>query len=155
MTASTNRPLHADVVAHLRAQRLEVDDDAASGVAMFRIDDPNGAFDVRCTSHPDGVLVVRAVYPHPIALIDVEPVNELVTRANTIMRTGSLDLDLDTAAVNFRSAVDFGGTEPTRALIGATIGVAVAGMVRWIPSIASVANGVAVDLVMSVAEIDP
>lgn len=147
--------LHGAVVAHLRAQGLDVDDDPRRGVATFRIDNPSGAFEVRCTSASDGVLVVHADYPHPIDTIDAERVAELVTRANSTMRLGSLDLDLDTASVRFRSATDFTTTEPSSEMIAATIGIAVAGMVRWIPPIASVAAGLPVDLALSVADVDP
>lgn len=153
MTDREENRLHDAVTAHLRTQGVSFDDDVP-GEARFRVDNPEGEFDVRCTSHADDVLVVRAAYPHPIAPVDVERVAELVVRANAMMRLGSLDLDLDTADVSFRSAVDLRGADPTAAVIGAAIGVAVAGMVRWIPPIASVAAGLPVELAVSVIDAD-
>lgn len=150
MSDTTDNPLHDALVAHLRSQSIAVTDD--DGSVRFTVDNPPGPVAVSCTGSAAGVLVVRAWYPHPIDAIDLPPVEELTLRANPTLAVGNLDVDRDRATVSFRTAVDFAGTKPDPAVIARTIGIAIAGMIRWMPPIAVAANGVDIDLALAAAD---
>lgn len=147
MDVDDHEPLRAALLTHLRSQAIEFTVDASATV-RFVVADPLGAIRVECGIPTAGVLVVRSWYPHPISELDLPPVEQLCVRANVRLPIGSLDVDRERAAVCFRTGVDFAGNGPEVAMIDRVLGASIAGIRRWLPPIAAVANGLDVDLAL-------
>lgn len=145
MDDHAHEAVHAAVLAHLRSQAIEFTVHGGAAV-RFVVANELGRFQVECTFPTAGVLVVRSWYPHPIDELDFAPVEQLCLRANARLQIGSLDVDRERTAVCFRTGVDFAGTGPGAAMIERVLGASIAGIIRWSPPIAGVANGLGVDL---------
>jgi len=141
--------IHDAVLAHLEAQHLGARTDGECAIT-FAVDAPNGSFDVRSvTDEAAGLLVTHAIYPHFINEVDVAPLEDYLRQANLRLRVGNFELEIDPVVVRFKTSIDFAGTEPSSVMIGRSVGVAIGEMVRHMPGIASVVNGLSVDLAIS------
>ena len=141
--------IHDAVLAHLEAQHLATRSDA-DGAITFAVDTPYGSFDVRSvTDEAAGLLVTHAVYPHFINEVDVAPLEDYLRQANLRLRVGNFELETDPVVVRCKTSIDFAGTEPSAVMIGRSVGTAIGEMVRHMPGIASVVNGLSVELAIS------
>jgi hypothetical protein len=141
--------IYQAALAHLTEQGIAVRKDPGDASISFDVETHGSKFVVRCLAPDDaGRFLVYAHYPNHIEPIDAPPLEELLTRVNTRLGIGNFELDLDVAAVRYKTSIDFAGTEPSAAMIGRAIDTCVAMMVEFIPPIASVANGLPIDLAL-------
>jgi hypothetical protein len=141
--------IHQAALAHLAEQGIAARQDAGEASISFDVESYGSTFVVRCLA-PDNAdrLLVYAHYPNHIEPIDTPPLEELLTRVNARLGIGNFELDIDRATVRYKTSIDFAGTEPSAAMVGRAIDTCVAMMVEFMPSIASVVNGLPVELAM-------
>ena len=68
-------------------------------------------------------------------------VGELLARINYGLIVGNFEIDLTDGEVRFKASVDFGGGEPSVALLKPLVATSLAQFDRWLPALRAVAGG--------------
>jgi hypothetical protein len=93
-------------------------------------------------AHEDrGQVAVYSMLPEKVPPEHRAAVNELLARINYGLILGNFEIDLSDGEVRFKVSADFGGGEPTTAMLKPLVATALAEFDRWLPSLRAVAGG--------------
>jgi hypothetical protein len=143
--------IHELLAAHLDALGLTHEVDRASGEVDVDVPGPHDTT-IHVTALVDEAahrVVIRAAHPNRIDPIDAPLLTDYVRLANLDEPVGSLELELGgSPSVRFTTTVEFSDAEPSADLIARAFDLAVDGVVRHAPGIASVLHGLSIDLAL-------
>jgi hypothetical protein len=145
--------IYDTLVGHLRAAGLPVEEHAERGFATVSAVGSSGRWILLAQAFEDrDQAVIYSMRVEPVPPERREPVALLLTRANYGLFLGNFEMDLDDGEVRFKTSLDFGGVEPSDALVQPLVGFNVATMDRYLPAIDAVVDGGDVDTVIAALE---
>jgi hypothetical protein len=98
-----------------------------------------------------GLAAVTAVIRGLVKPEHRDAVALLLTRINLGLRLGAFVLDLDSGQVQFRAALDFGGSAPDELLIRPLVTACLVAPEQWLATIVAVATGTDVSAALGAA----
>jgi len=84
---------------------------------------------------------VYSVLPERVPEDRRAAVNELLARINYGLILGNFEIDLSDGEVRFKVSTDFGGGEPTTAMLKPLVATSLAQFDRWLPALRGVIGG--------------
>ena len=102
----------------------------------------NGSWLLVGQAHEErGQAAVYSVLPDKVPAERRAAVNELLARINYGLILGNFEIDLSDGEVRFKVSADFGGSEPSVALLKPLVATSLAQFDRWLPALRAVTGG--------------